>query len=460
MKIHFLGGVRTVTGTCFHLQIPELKCLIDCGMVQGSDDDTANREAFAFNPSEIDYLFLTHAHIDHSGLIPKLVRDGFNGKIITTSATADLVELMLYDSAHIQESDAEWQTRKALRAGKEPVTPLYTVDDVKKVPPLFNRVPYGKLMHAGKGIKYKFIDAGHILGSGSLEMWFHDGPREKKVLFSGDIGKKGNPILNDPSMETEADYVVMESTYGNRLHKGMNETIDELIEAIKVTFKRGGNVVIPSFAVGRTQDMLYVLNRLVREGRLYKINVYIDSPLAEKATKTYLAHPECFDEEAKRLLVEEKTEDAIKLSFTHSVEESIALNKIKSNAIIIAGGGMCEGGRIRHHLKHNLWRSECSIIFAGFQAKGTLGRRIVDGAKTVHIFGEDIAVRSRIYTLGGFSAHADQKELLDWLSAFKNSPQVFVVHGEEETSLQFSDIVKERYGFITHVPAKGESYEL
>lgn len=460
MKIHFLGGVRTVTGTCFHLQTPELKCLIDCGMVQGSDDDAANREPFAFNPSEIDYLFLTHAHIDHSGLIPKLVRDGFNGKIITTSATADLVELMLYDSAHIQKSDAEWQTRKALRAGKESVTPLYTVNDVKKVPPLFNRVPYGKITHTGKGIRYKFLDAGHILGSGSLELWFQDGPREKKILFSGDIGKKGNPILNDPSMETEADYVVMESTYGNRLHKGMNETIDELIEAIKVTFKRGGNVVIPSFAIGRTQDILYVLNRLVREGRLYKINVYIDSPLAEEATKTYLAHPECFDEEAKRLLLEEKTEDAIKLRFTHSVEESIALNKIKSNAIIIAGGGMCEGGRIRHHLKHNLWRSECSLIFAGFQAKGTLGRRIVDGAKTVHIFGEDIAVRSRIYTLGGFSAHADQKELLDWLSAFKNSPQVFVVHGEEETSLQFSDIVKERYGFITHVPAKGESYEL
>lgn len=460
MNIRFLGGVRTVTGTCFHLELPELNVLIDCGMAQGGDDDTANREPFPFAPASIDHLFLTHAHIDHSGLVPKLVKDGFRGKIITTPATADLVELMLYDSAHIQETDAEWLTRKALRAGRKPVVPLYTVDDVKKVIPLFNRVPYGKLFHTGKGIKYRFLDAGHILGSGSLELWFQDGPREKKMLFSGDIGKKDNPILNDPAVGTEADYVVMESTYGNRLHKGMDETVNELIEAIKVTFKRGGNVIIPAFAIGRTQDILYVLNQLVRGKRLYNINVYIDSPLAEKATMTYLAHPECFDEEAKLLLKAGGLEDSIKLRFTQSVEESMALNRVRSHAVIIAGSGMCEGGRIRHHLKHNLWRPECSIIFSGFQAKGTLGRRIVDGARAVNIFGEEIAVKAAIYTLGGFSAHADRKELLDWLSAFKNSPQVFVVHGEEETSLTFAELVRERFGFVAHVPGKGETYEL
>ncbi len=460
MKIQFLGGVRTVTGSCFYIRTSEIKALVDCGMFQGEDSYDINRAPFLFNPSEIDYLFLTHAHIDHSGLIPRLVKDGFRGKIVTTSATADLAELMLYDSAHIQETDSAWHTRRAMRAGKEPVLPLYTVDDVKASIPFFKKVAYRKIEHTGKGIKYRFLDAGHILGSGSLEIWFQDGHKEKKIIFSGDIGRKGSPIIKDPSLATEAEYVVMESTYGNRLHKGMSETIDELVEVIKVTFKKGGNVIIPAFAIGRTQDLLYVLNRLVREGRLYKINVYIDSPLAEQATKTYLAHPECFDEEAKRILSAGSVGDSIRLRFTNSVDESIALNKIKSHAIIIAGSGMCEGGRIRYHLKHNLWRPECSIIFSGFQARGTLGRRIVDGARVVRIFGEEIAMKAGIYTLGGFSAHADQKELLEWLSAFNDSPHVFVVHGEEETSLQFSELIKEKYGFVTHVPSKGEEYEL
>ena len=460
MKIQFLGGVRMVTGTCFLLQTSQIQILIDCGMIQGADNGEMNRESFAFNPSQIEYVFLTHAHIDHTGLVPMLAKDGFRGEIITSSATADLVELMLYDSAHIQESDAQLMTTKALRAGKEPVPPLYTVDDVRKVVPLFRRVPYGKIGHTGKGIRYRFLDAGHILGSGSLELWVQDGPREKKILFSGDIGKKGNPIIKDPALETEADYVVMESTYGNRLHKGMEETINELLEAITLTFKRGGNVIIPAFAIGRTQDILYVLNRLVRERRLHPLNVYIDSPLAQKATKTYLAHPECYDEEAKRLLENWDTHDTLSLRFTHTVEESMALNRIKSNAVIIAGSGMCEGGRIRHHLKHNLWRPECSVIFAGFQAKGTLGRRIVDGAKVVRLFGDDIAVKAMIYTLGGFSAHADRKELLEWLSAFRDRPVVFVVHGEEETSLAFAEAVKDKYGFTTYVPVKGESFDL
>ncbi|MBI4686627.1 MAG: MBL fold metallo-hydrolase [Nitrospirae bacterium] len=460
MKIKFLGGAGTVTGSCFHISVNDMRFLIDCGMYQGEDADEVNKKSFDFIPKEIDCLFLTHAHIDHSGLIPKLVKQGFRGRIITTPATADLAEIMLYDSAEIQGKDAEWMMKKALRQGREvSFQPLYTVEDVKEAIPLFERKPYGKIEHLAKGVKYRFVDAGHILGSGSLEIWYQDSPREKRIIFSGDIGKKGNPIINDPQNVEAADYVVMESTYGNRLHKGMEQSVDELIEAIKVTFKRGGNVLIPAFSVGRTQDLLYILNKLVREDRIYNINVYIDSPLAEEATKVYLAHPECFDEEAMRMF---NSHDGrvLKLHFTTSVEDSQRINKIKSGVVIIAGSGMCDGGRIRHHFKHNLWRPECSIIFTGFQAKGTLGRRIIEGAKKVHVLGEEIAVQARIYTIGGFSAHADKKELLEWLGAFKNKPEVFIVHGEEEVSRDFEQTVKENFGFPTHVPLKGDEFEI
>lgn len=460
MRICFLGATRTVTGSCIYLETGSIKALIDCGFHQGNNNFELNRRSFPFNPSEIEYLFLTHSHIDHSGLIPKLVKEGFKGRIITTPATADLTELMLYDAAHIQESDAETETRKSLRAGREPVYPIYTIEDVRESLQFFHRVPYNKIGHTGKGLKYRFRDAGHILGSSIIEIWFQDGPEEKKIVFSGDIGRKGNPIVKDPERIEEADYVVIESTYGNRLHKGLKETIDEFVEAIRVTFKRGGNVLIPAFSVGRTQDILYILNNLVQEGRLYNINVYVDSPLAEEATKAYLAHPECFDEEAMKRLEGGMKGEAIKLRFTESINDSMVLNKIKSHAIIIAGSGMCEGGRIRHHLKHNLWRPECAVIFVGFQARGTLGRRIVDGAPVVRIFGEDIAVKAGIYTLGGFSAHADQSELLDWLSSFDTKPLIFINHGEAETSFIFSRIVKERLGFENIVPEAGEYFEL
>ncbi|MCE5195314.1 MAG: MBL fold metallo-hydrolase [Nitrospiraceae bacterium] len=459
MKIQFLGAAKTVTGSCFFLETAETKILVDCGMFQGNNSHTTNKNPFSFNPSEIEYLLLTHAHMDHSGMIPKLVKEGFRGDIISTPATLDLVKPMLLDSAHIQESDAAWLTRKALRSGGEPVEPLYTTADVEEALKFFKGVPYRQIEHKGKGITFRFVDAGHILGSSSLELWFQDSPQKKKILFSGDIGKKGNPIMHDPAITSDANYIVIESTYGNRLHRNFDDTVNELAEAIKTTFTRGGNVIIPAFAVGRTQDLLYVLNQLVREKRLYKINVYIDSPLAEEITKKYLSHPELYDEEAKSLL-NQGLSDGIKITFTHSVEESMALNKIKSRAIIIAGSGMCEGGRVQHHLKHNLWRSESSVIFTGFQAKGTLGRKIVDGSRVVPVLGENIAVRARIYTLGGFSAHADQKELLEWLEEFKDHPEIFVVHGEEETALKFAELIKERFGFKTHVPDKGEIFEL
>ena len=459
--IRFLGACRTVTGSCYLLTLRSAKILVDCGFVQGaSDSRDRNREPFAFDPKGIDLLLLTHAHLDHSGLLPRLVKEGFTGRIITTTATADLIGPMLLDSAKLQENDAERMSRRALRKGGQSVEPLYATGDVEQVLPLIDRVKYGQVVDTGKGIRYCFLDAGHILGSGSLALWLAGAGGEKKIIFSGDIGKKGTPIINDPTLATEADYVVMESTYGDRLHKNSADTAAELAEAITTTFARGGNVLIPAFAIGRTQDVLYILNRLVREGRLPKLTVTIDSPLAKKATQIYLCHPELFDEEAVRLLRGGRIGDAITVRFTQSIEESMAINKITSRSVIVAGSGMCEGGRIGHHLKHNLWRPECSIIFVGFQAQGTLGRRIVDGAKSVSIWGEEIAVRARIWTIGGFSAHADQKELLAWLSAFRSKPRVFVTHGEETAALTFAGLVGERYGFTTHVPELGQQFEL
>ena len=461
MHIRFLGAARTVTGSCYLLTLPKVKVLVDCGFVQGaSDSRDRNREPFAFDPKEIALVFLTHAHLDHSGLIPRLVQEGFRGRVITTAATGDLLAPMLLDSAKIQENDAERQSRRSLRKGGEPVAPLYTTKDVQKVLPRIIRAKYGEVRDTGKGVRYRFLDAGHILGSGSLALWLKENGGEKKIIFSGDIGKKGNPIINDPTLATEADYVVMESTYGDRLHKNATDTAQELAEVVTTTFAKGGNILIPAFAIGRTQDVLYLLNRLVREGRLPKLTVHIDSPLAKKATTIYLSHPDLYDEEAKRLIAGGTIGDSIAIRFTQSVKESMALNKVRSGAIIVAGSGMCEGGRIGHHLKHNLWRPECSIVFVGFQARGTRGRQIVDGAKEITVWGEEIAVRARVWTIGGFSAHGDQKELLAWLSAFKSKPTVFVTHGEEKAALNFAELVRTTYGFTTHVPELGQQFEL
>lgn len=468
MKITFVGGLRTVTGSCFHLESGGMQLLVECGMHQGEHADELNRVAFPFAPKEIDCLLLTHAHIDHAGLIPRLVKEGFTGRILATAATADLAEIMLYDSANIQVNDAEWLSRKAQKAGAAiTFSPLYTPDEVTAALALFERLPYGKIEHLGGGVKCRFIDAGHILGSATLELWFPAGPPEnppenrgeKKIVFSGDIGKRGNPIVRDPQPAATADYVVMESTYGNRRHRSREESIAELAHAIEETLKRKGIVLIPAFAVGRTQELLYILNAFVREKRFGSLDVYVDSPLAAEATKVYLAHPDHFDDEALKLL-RQGAERRLRLHFTASVEESQALNRLRSGAVIIAGSGMCDGGRIRHHLKHHLWRPECSVIFVGFQAKGTLGREIVEGARSVRLFGEEVAVRARIHTIGGFSAHADRQELLEWLGAFSPAPQVFIVHGEEEVSFDFKAAVEERPGLTAQVPFQGQSFEL
>lgn len=459
MEIRFLGAAREVTGSCFHLLFNGTQVLVDCGMRQGvKKENHSGDSAFSFKPAEIDYVLLTHAHIDHSGLLPRLVKEGFRGKIFTTPATADLIRVMLLDSAAIQEKDAEWLTKKSFRAGRdENFYPLYNVSDVEMTLPLVSEIAYGVRKNIGPGVSFAFSDAGHILGSGSVDL--HYAEEKKNIIFSGDIGKADNPIIADPVHAKTADYVVMESTYGNRLHKSMEESVNELIEAINFTFKKGGNVIIPTFAIGRTQDLLYILNNLVRSGRLGKIDVYVDSPLAEEATKIYLAHPEVYDEEARKLFGKKEAR-ALKLHFVESIEESQRLNRLRSGAVIMAGSGMCEGGRIRHHLKHNIWRPECSIVFVGFQAAGTLGRKIVDGAARVNVLGEEMAVRARVYTIGGFSAHGDQKELLDWLGAFNNRPEVFIVHGEERAALDFEQAVKEKFGFTTHVPNQGDTFNI
>lgn len=461
MKLTFVGGASTVTGSCYYLEVNKLKLLVECGMHQGNGDmQDLNRKPFPFNPSELDFIFVTHAHIDHSGMLPKAVKEGFKGRVITTFATRDLLEPMLYDSANIQETDAEWLTKKGLRTGKAPAIPLYTIADAQSVIPLFDTKPYEKIFHLGGGVKYRFVDAGHILGSSSLEIWYQDSEKEKKIVFSGDIGKKGNPIVKDPSVPDHADYVVMESTYGNRSHKPLKESINELVTAIKTTFKRGGNVYIPSFAVGRSQDLLYIINNLVREGRLYRIDVYLDSPLAEEVTKVYVSHPECFDEEASKLFTTDQTETSIRLHFVRTPDESMRLNRLKSGNIIIAGSGMCEGGRIRHHLKHNLWRQECSIIFVGYQAEGTLGRKIVEGAKVVNVLGEDVSVRASIYTINGFSAHAGREELLEWAAGFNNSPEIFLVHGEDDAANSLGALISQKFGFKVHRPSDGDTVNI
>jgi len=429
-------------------------------MYQGKNADEVNRQPFQFDPGQIDVLLLTHAHLDHSGLLPKLVADGFKGDIVATAGTAELVEIMLLDSAHIQERDAEWMTKKSFRAGKDQIyQPLYTEEDAKGVMPFVKKVNYMETLQLKSGVRYRFIDAGHILGSGSLEIWLNNGDEEKKIVFSGDIGKNDNPIINDPQHIDNANYVVVESTYGNRLHRGVEESIEEMVQAIKNTFKKGGNVLIPAFSVGRTQDILYILNRLVKQDRLPKLNVYVDSPLADKATKIYMAHPEYFDAEALTAF-KFRSNEGMNLHFTTSIEESQKINRIKSGAIIIAGSGMCDGGRIQHHFKHNIWRPECSIIFTGFQVKGTLGRHIIDGAKSARILGEEMVIRAKTYTIGGFSAHADQKELLEWLGTITNRPKTFVTHGEESVSLEFEKVIQEKLGLETYVPHKGEELEI
>ena len=470
MNIRFLGAVKGVTGSSHLIQFNDKKILLDCGMYQGRDEDL-NLEEFEVNPANIDYLFLSHSHIDHSGRIPLLVKKGFKGTIFCSKPTYDLCEIMLVDSAHIQETEAEWKNKKAMRQGKKLVEPMYTQSDAMESFQYFKPVQYDQIINIDEGLTVKFNDAGHILGSSILEMWFNDGKENVKLVYSGDIGMDEKPMLKDPTVIEKADYVIMEATYGDRVHDDIAQRTEELINIILKTTKRGGSVIIPSFAVGRTQELIYELNKYydshldkigTRENELKKIPVYIDSPLATKATEIFKRNANVFDSEARNYIMSgDNPLEFENLHFTQSADESKALNFSLEPKIIISASGMCEAGRIKHHLKHNLWRKEASIVFVGYQAEGTLGRRILDGEKIVKLFGEAINIKAEIHNVEGFSGHADKPALLNWLKGFKEKPKsVFIVHGEQEAKLNFSKEVKETMGIDCIVPEYNVVYEI
>ena len=455
VRITCLGAAGSVTGSCYLVESPgSKKILVDCGLFQGGRQmESRNWEPWGFDPKEVEMLFLTHSHVDHCGRIPKLVKDGFQGKIITSPPTAELCEIMLLDAAHIQEMDAEWQTRKNSRQAKGGVEPLYTTEDAEKSLQYFKPMERDQIVTAGPGIKARLRNAGHILGSSILELWIEEGDETLKVVFSGDLGKKDQLIVRDPHEVFDADYLFVESTYGNRHHRTFEDSKKELVEAIKYSVSQNEKIIIPAFAVERTQEILYILGEFHRDGLVPDIPIYLDSPLAIKATEIFRKNKKYYDAEA-RAIVDAGFDpfDMPNLKFTPSTRESMAINEKPGSAIIIAGSGMCTAGRIKHHLKHNLWRIGASIVIVGFQAKGTTGRKIVEGEKQVKIFRENVAVRAKVYPIGGFSAHADQADLLEWVSHFESNPKVFVVHGELTASETLAREISEKLNLLTHIP--------
>lgn len=468
MKIKFCGASTGVTGSCHLLTSGEHKILLDCGQFQGGKaQDALNYEKFPFEPSEIECVVLSHAHIDHCGRLPLLTKRGFEGKIYCTDATADLLSVMLKDSAYIHEKETEWKNRKAERAGREQVEPLYTIEDAEKTLSLVSPILYDQQIEINHDMKIVFNDAGHILGSAITELWVTEDDKESKIVFSGDLGMEGRPILRDPTYIKKADYVIMETTYGNRIHKELGSGVEKLIEIILNTTRRGGNVVIPSFAVGRTQELIYELNRFYDSNNGYrkeldKIFVYVDSPMATTATEIFRRNAQVFDEETREYILKGDNPLEFKnLKFTRSSKESHDLNFNKEPKIIISASGMCEAGRIRHHLKHNLWNPKNSIVFVGYQGQGTLGRSLVEGIKMVTLFGEEIQVNAEIHNLEGFSGHADQNGLFAWLAHFEQKPkQIFLVHGEEESKKDFAKLVNEKLSYEPIVVMGNSEFEL
>ena len=461
MKITFLGAAREVTGSCYLIETDQCRFLIDCGMVQGGREAPArNHKPFDFDPRGIDFVLLTHAHIDHSGLLPKLVVNGFDRPIYSTRATADLLGVMLPDSAHIQEMDAE---RAQRRHRPDALPPIYTVQDAKNCLEQIRPVDYDERFAPHSSVACCFRDAGHILGSAIIEIWVTENGSTRKLVASGDLGQPGRPILKDPTRIEEADVLLIESTYGDRNHKDLPTTLAELAEIVEHTlYKRRGNVIVPAFAVGRTQELIYHLHQLTEQGRLSHLNIYVDSPMAVAVTNITKKHFELFDAEAHRITQwHAQAKNLPVMHFVADVAESMAINQIRSGAIIISASGMCDAGRIKHHLRHNLGRPECSILITGFQAGGTLGRRLVDGEKVVRIFGEEVAVRASIHTLGGFSAHADQKALMTWAGGFIKPPgRTFVVHGEAAAANNFAQQLRTEKNWTVDVPEIGQSFQL
>lgn len=468
MKIKFCGASSGVTGSCHLLTTENHKILLDCGQFQGGKSQEAlNAEPFPFDPAEVECVILSHAHIDHCGRIPLLVKRGFRGKIYCTDATADLLDVMLKDSGYIHEKDAERQSRKALRAGKPPVEPLYTYNDAVEALQYVEPVLYNQLIELNENMKIVFNDAGHILGSAITELWITEDGKESKIVFSGDLGMIDRPILRDPTIIKKADYVIMETTYGNRNHPENSTSINQLLDIVLKTIKRGGNVVIPSFAVGRTQELIFEFNRFYEEhpeyrDQLDKVKVYVDSPMATTATEVFRKNAQVFDEETKAYIMRgDNPLDFKNLKFTRTTAESQALNMDRSPKVIISASGMCEAGRIRHHLKHNLWDARSSVVFVGYQAEGTLGKLLVEGTKDITLFGEAVHVNAEIYNLEGFSGHADQNGLFAWISGFRKKPrQVFLVHGEEDSKKDFAKLISDKLGYDPVVVLENSEYEL
>ncbi len=460
MFLQVTGAAREVTGSCYVVEVGETRFLVDCGMHQGGDREEAlNFDPFPFDPLELDFMLLTHAHIDHSGRIPRLVKKGFAKPIYATPPTTDLAEIMLLDSAYIQENEAEWRTRKARRAGRRDVAPLYTEDDAGRAIRLLTAVDYGAPRELAPGVTVVFHDAGHILGSAFLELRLEEQGRKVKVLFSGDVGQPDQPIVRDPEIIEQTDYLVMESTYGDRRHVRDGEPVDELAAILAEAKRTGGNVVIPAFAVGRTQELLYFLREILAERQL-DMPVYVDSPLATRATEVFRRHREAFDAEAWKLVGEPGgIFDFPQLNYTASADESRALNE-KKGIVIISASGMAEAGRVRHHLKHNLWRPEAHVVIVGFQAQNTLGRRLLEGEKRVRLFGEEIAVKAQIHEITGLSAHADQQQLLAWASHFRPPRLTILTHGEIGAALALESLLEDQLHFRVVVAEKNQIFEL
>ncbi len=464
MNLTFLGATHEVTGSCYYLEACGKRIVIDCGMEQGKDCFV--NQPIPVAAGEVDMVLLTHAHIDHSGKLPLLVKQGFKGQIFSTEGTQLLCEIMLRDSAHIQEMDAEWKNRKAERAGTAPVEPMYTMEDAEDTLKCFVGLPYNQEKYIADGIRIRFIDAGHLLGSASIEVWLSEEGVERHLVFSGDIGNVDQPLISDPVYPEEADYVIMESTYGDRSHEKKADYADALTKVLQETFDRGGNVVIPSFAVGRTQEMLYFIRQIKEEKRITGhdgFEVWVDSPLAVEATTIFLKRMFYdFDKDAKELLdrgVNPISFDGLKVSVTS--EDSKMLNENPNPKVILSASGMCEAGRIRHHLKHNLWRPESTILFVGYQGEGTLGRMLLDGAETVKLFGEQITVKAQILQLPGISGHADNNGLLRWAGALKEKPRrVFVTHGEDSVCTLFAERLAGELGLNSYAPYSGTVYDL
>lgn len=464
MKLEFIGAAHEVTGSCHYVEVADKKFLVDYGMEQGVN--VYENAPLPVSPAEIDYLFVTHAHIDHTGMIPQLVARGFKGEIFATNATVELCNIMLRDCAHIQAEEIKWRNRKALRAGKPKEVPVYEMRDVEESLKLFNGVNYNEKVKIDENITIRFIDAGHILGSASIEVWLTEGSESRKIVFSGDIGNFNKPLIRDPQYIKDADYVLMESTYGDRYHDANVDHVADLAKIIEDTFDRGGNVVIPAFAVGRTQELLFFMRQIKQNNLVQKypnFPVYVDSPLAVEATNVFKDNlTECYDEETKALV--ESGINPISfpnLKMTVSSEESMAINFDKASKVIISASGMCDAGRIRHHLKHNLWRGESTVVFAGYQAFGTLGRALQDNVSEIRLFGEYISVNARIETLKSISSHGDKNGLIKWITGFEKKPgHVFVVHGDDRVCETFSKELRDRYSLKATAPFSGSVFDL